>query len=101
VGGGLHRGGLPVRRPVRLVHAQQRQGFGLSAGYGAGYTEAKDEKAAAAWANTPEGRLAYRFAQSGELQRLARCNGKGWKVEKGVCYPMQNSDGNVYGWALP
>ena len=30
VGGGLHRGGLPVRRPVRLVHAQQRQGFGLS-----------------------------------------------------------------------
>jgi hypothetical protein len=74
---------------------------GYQAGYGAGYTEAKDEKAAAAWANTPEGRTAYRFAQSGELQRLARCNGKGWKVEKGVCYPMQNSDGNVYGWALP
>jgi hypothetical protein len=74
---------------------------GYQAGYGAGYTEAKDEKAAAAWANTPEGRLAYRFAQSGELQRLARCSGKGWKVEKGVCYPMQNTDGNVYGWALP
>ncbi|URR10760.1 DUF6753 family protein [Enterobacter roggenkampii] len=74
---------------------------GYSLGYGTGYNEAKDEKAAAAWANTQEGRLAYRFAQSGELQRLARCNGKGWKVEKGVCYPMQNSDGNVYGWALP
>ena len=38
---------------------------GYQAGYGAGYTEAKDEKAAAAWANTPEGRLAYRFAQTG------------------------------------
>lgn len=42
---------------------------GYQAGYCAGYTEVKDEKGAAAWANTPEGRLAYRFAQSGELQR--------------------------------
>jgi len=74
---------------------------GYQAGYGAGYTEAKDEKAAAAWANTPEGRLAYRFAQSGELQRLARCSGKGWKVEKGICYPHPVPNEGVYGWALP
>ena len=74
---------------------------GYQAGYGAGYTEAKDEKAAAAWANTPEGRLAYRFAQSGELQRLARCSGKGWKVEKGACYPYPVPNEGTYGWGLP
>jgi hypothetical protein len=75
---------------------------GYNSGYAVGYSEAKDEKAAASWANTPEGRLAYRFAELGELQLLARCSGKGWKIEKGVCYPLQNNtDGKVYGWALP
>ena len=74
---------------------------GYSLGYGTGYNEAKDEKAAAAWANTPEGRTAYRFAQSGELQRLARCSGKGWKVEKGACYPYPVPNEGTYGWRLP
>ena len=74
---------------------------GYQAGYGTGYTEAKDEKAAAAWANTPEGRTAYRFAQSGELQRLAQCSGKGWKIEKRICYPHQVPDEGLYGWRLP
>ena len=76
---------------------------GYSSGYGIGYAEAKDEKAAAAWANTPEGKLAYRFAQSGELQRLARCQGKGWKVEKGnVCYPYPvSATEGTYGWRIP
>ncbi len=71
-------------------------------GYGVGYSEARNEQAAASWANTPEGRMAYRFAQSGELQRLARCQGKGWKAEKGVCYPHSNpGDRMIYGWRLP
>jgi len=73
---------------------------GYKAGYGAGYTEAKDEKAAAAWANTPEGRMAYRFAQSGELQMLARCNGKGWRIERGTCFPHP-VENIIYGWKLP
>lgn len=73
---------------------------GYQAGYGAGYTEAKDEKAAAAWANTPEGRLAYRFAQTGSLASLAKCDRPGWYVEKGVCYVKPASDG-TYGWRLP
>ena len=81
------------------MHSEGRSGYSL--GYGTGYNEAKDEKAAAAWANTPEGRLAYRFAQSGELQRLARCSGKGWKVEKGTCYPHPVPNEGVYGWRLP
>ena len=74
---------------------------GYSLGYGTGYNEAKDEKAAAAWSNTPEGQLAYRFARSGELQRLARCNGKGWITEKGNCYPERPPNEGVYGWRLP
>lgn len=74
---------------------------GKESGHQAGYAEARDEKAAASWANTAEGRLAYRFAQSGELQRLANCNGKGWKVEKGVCFPMKDESGYVHGWVLP
>lgn len=74
---------------------------GYALGYGTGYSEAKDEKAADAWANTPEGKLAYRFAQSGELQRLARCSGKGWTVEKGNCYPQPVPKEGTYGWKLP
>lgn len=74
---------------------------GYNSGYGVGYRAAKDEKAAAAWANTPEGQMAYRFAQSGELQRLARCHGKGWKAEKGTCYPHPVTNEGTYGWAMP
>ena len=74
---------------------------GYQAGYGAGYMEAKDEKAAAAWANTPEGKLAYRFAQKGELTRLARCEGKGWKITDGWCYPHAVQNEGTYGWRIP
>jgi hypothetical protein len=73
---------------------------GYNNGYGTGYNEAKDEKAAAAWANTPAGQLAYRFAQTGSLNSLAKCDRPGWYVEKGVCYVKPASDG-TYGWRLP
>ncbi|MCW2314065.1 protein mobE [Rhodoferax antarcticus] len=73
---------------------------GIEAGKGLGYTEAKDEKAAAAWANTPEGKLAYRFAQTGSIANLAKCDRPGWYIEKGVCYVKPASDG-TYGWRLP
>jgi len=82
------------------MHSSGHDG-GYNSGYGVGYSEAKDEKAAAAWANTPEGKLAYRFAESGALQRLAKCQGKGWKIEKGVCYPYANGKEGTYGWTLP
>lgn len=36
---------------------------GVDTGKAVGYSEAKDEKAAAAWANTPQGKNAYRLAQ--------------------------------------
>jgi hypothetical protein len=74
---------------------------GVNSGYGLGYNEAKDEKAAAAWANTPQGRLAYRFAQTGSLDSLVKCDRPGWTEKKGVCFPYQASDGNIYGWNIP
>ena len=78
---------------------------GEVSGYGAGYKKAEDEKAAMAWANTPAGQMAYRFTQSGELQKLATCSGKGWKVEKrkqgDVCFPYAVPKGSVYGWWMP
>jgi hypothetical protein len=74
---------------------------GFSAGYAEGYKKSVDEKAAASWANTPQGRLAYRFAQLGQLDALARCEGDGWRVENGACYPFPTKDGRTYGWRMP
>lgn len=74
---------------------------GYNLGYSTGYNEAKDEKAAAAWANTPEGRLAYRFAQAGSLANVAKCDKPGWRIEKDICYPTAASNGSVHGWRLP
>ena len=74
---------------------------GMAAGQAAGYEQAKNQIAAAAWANTPQGQQAYRFSQTGELDKLARCAGKGWKIEKGNCYPYDVKDEGTYGWRLP
>jgi len=86
------------------VH-HQAYAAGYAWGYGVGYTEAKDEKAAAAWANTPEGKAAYRLAQTGSLASFIHCNQPGWKAENGRCYPysLTKIDGSaeVYGWRLP
>lgn len=81
----------------------QEKGYsaGYNSGYGKGYEEAKDEKAAASWANTPEGKLAYSFAQSGELQRLTRCQGNDWEIQNGFCYPFPDKKGMAHGWELP
>ena len=74
---------------------------GYQAGYGAGYAEAKDEKAAASWANTPEGKLAYKLAQAGSISVLAKCNRPGWTKEDGVCYVQPAENGKIYGWRVP
>jgi hypothetical protein len=83
-----------------LIHSTAHDD-GFSSGWGAGYSKAVDETAAAAWANTPEGKLAYRFARSGELQRVARCQGKGWSIEKNTCFPYAVANEGVYGWKMP
>ena len=84
-----------------LGHASGREG-----GLADGYRAARDEKAAASWANTPTGRLAFAMDQGGSLAMVARCAGQGWEVEtrKGgvrVCFVNKAADGTNYGWVLP
>ena len=85
-----------------LTHAS-----GYSSGFETGkaqaYQDVKDEKAAAAWANTPQGMLAFQLAQAGSIETLAHCNGKGWKLSKGMCYPQPVTEGKsemMYGWSV-
>lgn len=77
---------------------------GKDAGLAEGYAKAKDETAAVAWANTPEGRLARRLADAGGLALVAECKGDGWKIKKNadgalVCYPFYFKD-QVTGWRI-
>ena len=78
---------------------------GETVGQANGYQAAMDEKAAASWANTPSGRLAFAMDQAGGLALVTTCTGQGWTVEtvKGqrICYPRPLKDGSLYGWNLP
>ena len=49
------------------------------------------------WAASKEGKTVYQFAAQGDLQRLMRCQGDGWKVKHGVCYPFSNEKNEVTG----
>lgn len=73
---------------------------GEAYGYTKGYDENKDEKAAASWANTPEGRVAFKFARNGALPVLIHCTGKGWYVKNGYCY-VNNTKDHTHGWLMP
>ena len=68
-----------------------------AAGRARGLDLARDEQAAASWANTPEGRLAHRLAQGGDLEALARCTAPGWHLEEEVCFPRASANG-LHGW---
>ena len=59
----------------------------------------EDAAAAASWANTPEGQLAFGLAKAGSITELARCSGAGWKVRDGMCFPKPEK-GVVRGWRL-
>jgi hypothetical protein len=74
---------------------------GKDAGNAFGYAQARDEIAASAWANTPDGKMAYRLAKAGSLEYLVNCNRPGWQKENGVCYVFPLKDGKTYGWILP
>jgi hypothetical protein len=75
---------------------------GVDDGKALGYDQAKDEKAAAAWANTPQGKSAYKLAQTADINTLLKCNAPGWKIdtEKGLCLVGPVSNG-TYGWHVP
>jgi multidrug efflux pump subunit AcrA (membrane-fusion protein) len=77
---------------------------GWNEGQAAGYASARDETAAAAWANTPNGRRALALDQLGSLDMLASCSGASWTVERQdghrVCFPPANQ-GRMAGWFIP
>ena len=78
---------------------------GQATGEAAGYRTARTEAAAASWANTPAGQTALALDKAGSVDRIARCDGQGWKVVvqngRRLCYPHSAADGKVYGWTLP
>ncbi|HML53253.1 MAG TPA: recombinase family protein [Solidesulfovibrio magneticus] len=56
----------------------------------------------AKWAASKDGKAVYQFATQGELQRFIRCQGDGWQVKNGVCYPFPNTETDkVHGWRMP
>jgi len=76
---------------------------GRETGFANGWAMARQQcdtaAAAASWANTPEGKLAYRLAEGGNIRELANCSGRGWVVRDGVCWP-QAERGKMTGWRL-
>lgn len=78
---------------------------GWEDGQAEGYASARDEKAAAAWANTPNGQRAFALDRIGSLDLLVNCSGPGWRTEKQqgrrVCYPGNDSQGSMAGWFVP
>ena len=76
------------------------ESVGRASGLVEGYAAARDETAAAAWANTPQGKAAYQLAQAGSIDILTRCDLPGWRIEKGACYPDQAPGGKLHGWRL-
>ena len=83
-----------------LGHASGREN-----GLADGYRAARDEKAAASWANTPAGQLAFALDRAGSLSMLAQCTNQSWKAEtrdgRRFCFPMPDAKQNVTGWRLP
>jgi len=81
------------------------QRSGTEKGQAEGYQTARNEQAAASWANTPAGQRAYGLDRQGNLDLLTLCHGNGWTTErrKGgtVCFPNADPKGNVTGWYLP
>jgi hypothetical protein len=72
---------------------------GFSEGKAQGYTEAVEAKAAASWANTENGKLAYQLAKTGAIKMLAECSGKNWqKNEKERSCFGYTAGGDGGGW---
>ena len=76
------------------------ESVGRASGLVEGYAAARDETAAATWANTPQGKAVYQLAQAGSIDTLTRCNLPGWRVKKGGGYPDKGPGGKLYGWRL-
>lgn len=71
------------------------------ASYQLGARSAQEEsRARGTWADSAEGRLAYDLARIGSLRTILRCEGPGWQLHAGKCFP-QPYNSTVYGWDVP
>jgi hypothetical protein len=81
------------------------QRAGWSSGHADGYQKARNQEAAASWANTPAGQRAYGLDQLGNLDLVTQCRGQGWRIERqhgqDYCYPYLDAQQMVHGWAIP
>lgn len=124
--------GLKTGRAERVDEVRQEEyKAGYGKGIGEGYEKAKDEKAAANWANTKEGKAliawyktaeggkmakwamggpgkqAYKLSQTANLDLFTKCTGKGWLKQenyedgKDACFPGPYSNKGSEGWFIP
>jgi hypothetical protein len=80
-----------------FAHGEQK---GFANGVVSADQRCRNEAAAASWANTPEGELAYGLATAGSLHQVATCKGDGWELRDGICYPRPDPKGRVTGWRV-
>jgi hypothetical protein len=73
---------------------------GIATGWTSATKQCASTAAAASWASTPEGQLAYGLAEAGSIRELATCTGRGWVAKDGSCF-VQPEHGRVHGWRLP
>lgn len=98
-------GGLVAAIIAGVAYGAHRMGWqdGMQYGIGETLTRIHDQKARASWANTTNGKLAYKLYQAGSIDELATCNQPGWKVETQkvglVCMPTAMNN-LTYGWLL-
>jgi hypothetical protein len=91
--------GFALLVPVALGYGYH---LGNGAGEASGYARARDEVAAASWANTVNGKLARQLDQTSTstIPLIANCSGKGWSKTKQdgqrVCYAAPTT-----GWYRP
>ena len=81
------------------------QSSGWDQGQAAGYASSRNETAAAAWANTPNGQRALALDRLGSLNKLVACSEAGWRIEKRkegrACFVDKAPDGSLNGWLIP
>lgn len=81
------------------------QRSGWDTGHAEGYQKARNQEAAASWANTPAGQRAYGLDQLGSLDLVSQCMGHDWQRStqdgKRVCFPQADAKGNMAGWYIP
>lgn len=82
--------------------------IGNGTGNDSGYARARDEVAAASWANTANGKLARQLDQANQvtIPDMATCpKDNGWHSEKRdgrrYCFPTNTDRKGITGWAMP